>query len=369
MELNSYPFWIIIITLISGAIAIISRPFSTYVKFVYPNAKFEAIGNKYISEKELASLVDKKNLNEFIETINSSKDYEISGENSFEVQHSLDENLIKTISMMRNDSPKKMNDFYNYLLEKIDLFLIKTALKNKLTATKVNDEIISYTNLKSTKNFLIKIIDSEKDRLKEVLKEFNFSENLIAEIEKTDFDLMVIDNEFNKFLIERLQKLKVPYKCDEAKNRYLKTLKDIYNIKNILRSKQQKYNKENVIKLFLGEGQEIAKWKFEELADADSVSHVIAGLEGTSYYNILKDNIENYNKEKSVQVLENALDKLFLKLIKDISIKNYVSIGPTLRFIVSKEYEIRNLKIIAKGISENLNSELIKPLLIMEEST
>ncbi|MEA3457463.1 MAG: V-type ATPase subunit, partial [Candidatus Thermoplasmatota archaeon] len=78
------------------------------------------------------------------------------------------------------------------------------------------------------------------------------------------------------------------------------------------------------------------------------------------------DSIEDYNKEESVQVLENSLDSFYLKLVKDISIQNYVNIGPTIRFLVSKEFEIMNLKIIAKGIEENIQSDIVKNLLIKE---
>jgi vacuolar-type H+-ATPase subunit C/Vma6 len=52
--------------------------------------------------------------------------------------------------------------------------------------------------------------------------------------------------------------------------------------------------------------------------------------------------------------------------MKDISTQNYVTIGPTIRFLVSKEFEIKNLKIVAKGVDEHLSSELIKGFLIKE---
>ena len=73
-----------------------------------------------------------------------------------------------------------------------------------------------------------------------------------------------------------------------------------------------------------------------------------------------------YPKAGSVQIFENALDALLLKLVKNISTQNYASIGPTIRFIVSKEFEIKNLKIIVKGIGEGLPIDIIKPLLITE---
>jgi vacuolar-type H+-ATPase subunit C/Vma6 len=106
---------IIIITIV-GAIAILSRPFSTYVKFVYPNAKYEAMGNPYVIEKKLDSIVESKNLNDFKENLNTSKDYKIKGENSYDVQKSLDESFYQTIEMMKKDSSKKMQNFYDRYL-------------------------------------------------------------------------------------------------------------------------------------------------------------------------------------------------------------------------------------------------------------
>ena len=81
-----------------------ARPFSTYVMFAYPNAKYEAIGNPFILEKDLNRVIETKDLVNFKDALNSSKDYELSGENSFEVQESLNINLIQTIKMMQKES-------------------------------------------------------------------------------------------------------------------------------------------------------------------------------------------------------------------------------------------------------------------------
>ena len=108
------------------------------------------------------------------------------------------------------------------------------------------------------------------------------------------------------------------------------------------------------------------KEALKDISEADSVPQVITTLEGTSYYDSLKNAIEDYTNEGSVQFFENALDSHYLELVRDLSTQNYVSIGPTLRFIISKEFEIKNLKIIVKGIGEGLTSEFIRPLLVLE---
>jgi len=149
-----------------------------------------------------------------------------------------------------------------------------------------------------------------------------------------------------------------------AKQDYLLRLIDIKNLKNILRAKNLNYNEEYSNNLFLGEGKEISEWKFKELSQLNDVYQILNGIEGTSYYNFLKDSIELYNKEKSTQIFEKLLDEFYLERIKEISIQNYTNIGPILRFLISKEYEIMNLKIIAKGIDEKINTEIISNLLV-----
>ena len=365
-DLSSYPFWILVIAVTVGAITIISRPFSTYVKFVYPNAKFEAMGNPFIGGKELDSVAESKDIISFKETINTLKDYNISGDDTYSVQRSLDDNFIEAVNMMQKDSSKKMNDFYNVYFEKLDIHLIKNILKRRIEGKNIEEKKIDEAILPTTKKFLQKIIEAEKNDLPSILKKYGFNEELIQAVSDDKPDFLTIDTAINKHIINRFKQTKVPYKCEEGKQRFVKTMIDIINVKNILRAKQLSYDVESCQKMFIGEGREIAPWKYNEVSELDSVSQVINGLEGTSYYDPLKNAIEDYNQEKTVQVLEIALDQLFLRLVREISMQNYINIGPSIRFLISKEFEIRNLKIIAKGVSENLPVNIIKSFLVKE---
>lgn len=362
----NYPFWILVASVIIAVLGLLARPFSTYVMFAYPNAKYEAIGNPFISEKELNRVIEIKDLVNLKDALNASKDYELSGENSFEVQKSLDENLIQTIKMMQKESSKKMFGFFNTFLEKYDIYLIKNTIKTKLEEKKIDEILIDKAILQKTKTFLQKINDTEKQILPEILKKYGFDKELIEAVMEDNYDTLKIDTEFERYLINKFKNIKVPYKCENAKQKFVGTLIDTITIKNVLRAKQIGYDEESCKKLFIGEGQEIAPWKFKELSEQDSVPHVISSLEGTSYFDSLKNAIETYNISKSVQILENALDSNLLKLVENISIKNYVTIGPTIRFIVSKEFEIENLKIVTKGVSEGLSSEIFESYLVKE---
>lgn len=363
---NSPFIWIIIILIILFVIAIFSRSFSTYVKFVYPNAKFEAIGNPFVKEHELIKLIENKDLESLKEALNQTKDYKISGDSIKDIQKSLDDIFINNVNMMKKDSSKKMNIFYDTYLEKIDSYLIKNAIKYKLENKEFDKELIDHAFLLKSKEILNKILFSDRKDLINILKKYDFSKNIIDIVSEEEVNFLKLDISIDRFIINKFKEIKVPYKCDQAKRRFINTLIDTNNIKYILRAKQLNYDPESIKQFFLGDGQEIALWKYNEMAQLESIPQVISSLEGTSYFEPLKNAIEIFHKEKSVQVFENELDNNFLRLVRNISTQNYVTIGPTIRFLVSKEFEIKNLKIIVKGIGEGLSSDFIKPLLIKE---
>ncbi|MBN1280067.1 MAG: V-type ATPase subunit [Candidatus Thermoplasmatota archaeon] len=354
---TSLEFWLLIILVITAVIVVVGRYFTTYVKFIYPNAKFEAIGNPFLLEKELRSLIETKNLSIFIDRVNLLRDYHISGGDANSIQRSLDEHLTHTIEMMRTDSSKKLEGFYDLHLEKYDLPLIKNQLKSILFGVKVLPaEHVPLTKLRT---FLHELQTTTKETITDQLRSYGFDEDLIEDFEKNKQHSLSLDILFDKYILRQFQHLKVPYKCEQLKQDYIKSLIDMLTIQYLLRAKHLHYPAETCTQMFLGEGKEIAPWRFKELAEAPDVPQAVAALDGTSYFPLLNSAVDRYNNEKSSQVFDSGIKTTFLKRIKDLSLQNYLTLGPTVRFLVSKEFEIQNLKIIAKGLSEHLPSDFI----------
>ena len=367
-NINGYIFWIILIFILSIIIFFVLRSFSTYFKFIYPNAKLEAIGNPFLSEKELNKVIEGQNITNFKDIVKKSINFDVKGTTIYEMQRSLDTHLIQTIEMIRKDSSKKMNGFFDLYLEKLDSFLIKNVIKKRLNNEKIDNKIIENAIKPITKKLLYKITDSKKEDLIKILKDYSY------DLESFDFksvenvNLLELDTAFDKHFINKFRKQKVPRKCEKAKQKFVSYFIDIKNIKNILRAKQMGYDQQVCNKLFLGEGHEVADWRYKKMCESSSVKEIISSLAETSYYNLLSNTLETFSKENTIQILENALDVQFLKFLRDLSVENYITIGPTLRFIVSKEFEIRNLKVIVKGIGEGLSKDLIKKLVIAESA-
>ena len=63
------------------------------------------------------------------------------------------------------------------------------------------------------------------------------------------------------------------------------------------------------------------------------------------------------------------MDRLLLNSASEISSSALIAAGPTIKFIVAKEFEIRNLKAVLRGMDEGMPIESIMPLLILEEGS
>ena len=95
----------------------------------------------------------------------------------------------------------------------------------------------------------------------------------------------------------------------------------------------------------------------------DAVPEIISLLEGTSYFPELRQAIAEY-EEEGVIALEKALDKHLIRAVGEIANEYPLTIGPGLRFIIEKEFEARNLKIVIKAVGEGMQEEAKKLLVV-----
>lgn len=361
-------FWLTLLIILAAVFIFIARTFRTYVKFIYPNAKFEAIGNPFIQEKELNILIENTTLDSFKDRLNVLRDYQVEGESASAIQKSLDQNFLRTITMMRQDSSKKLDDFYEFYLQKIDFYLVKNEIKNIIRGNN-RRQSLETTLLPQTKRILIELQNISKETLPQFLLSYGFKDEVLEEVRKDPPDFLQLDILFDKHFLNTLKEVKVPHKCDQALQDFIKNMIDMLTIKHLLRAKHLSFPLDRCKTMYLGEGKQISRWRFDQMAEASDVPQVITAIEGTSYFSALSTKIEQYTKEKSVQMLENITHSMFLGRIRDISLQNYLTMGPSVRFLVSKEFEIQNLKTITKGIAEQLSAESIKNNLVKEVAT
>ncbi len=191
-------------------------------------------------------------------------------------------------------------------------------------------------------------------------------EDLIPVYEETGV-LLPLEASLEKYLLENLLRTTATPEEDNTSflHKYVGNIVDTNNIKTILRAKVDGLRFDDVEPYMISDGYQIREWKLKDLMEAEDVTGVINGLEGTDYAPLLSEELSKYSETGSVSTFETALNNHVNQEAKKIALKNQFGIGPMIGFLNSKEVEIKNLKIIARGKrEESYTSSMIKEMLI-----
>jgi vacuolar-type H+-ATPase subunit C/Vma6 len=181
---------------------------------------------------------------------------------------------------------------------------------------------------------------------------------------------VALERILDRYVYEKLRTstLRVDVDVAPCVSRFVGRYADIMNLKILIRSRKMGYEPGVIESFLLGKGRELGEWKLHELSLATNIQEIISETEGTAYAQPLKEALPEYEKTGSVYPLEAALDRELLKTVSALSVEYGLTAGIPIWFAVGKEYEVRNINAILKGVAEGLTPEKIKPLLIAEEA-
>lgn len=329
-----------------AGIAVVAKllpPLILTAGFSYPNAKFNAIPTPYIAEREVMHLLDLKTITELKNNV-TSRDFELSGASVSEIQENIDESFAQIVLMARKDSPQKIHHFYDAYLGLLDTEVMKQIVRSMHNEDTISLKLHPFSE--TGKHLLEDAKGKNWNEMIEILRKYGFeitSGMSIVEIERT-IDLVII---------KRLLATPLPSSCRKARDRFVRTIIDVINIKTLIRAAASGFTVDSDL---IEGGWELSEWKLRDLAKLNDVPELISMLEGTSYFPSLRQAITEY-EQTGVAALERAVNSYLIKAAGNISNDSPLSLGPSIRFLVEKQFEAENLRVAAKAISEGLQDE------------
>jgi len=216
------------------------------------------------------------------------------------------------------------------------------ARKGRLFTEKEFSEIIEAQNLEEVKNYLRGVPDYAK-----YIDQYPLEKALDTQLAET-YDLIARitpDNskETFKFLLKKW---------------------DIRNIKSIIIAKEAGLSTDQTLELIVPFGE--LSDKLDSLIEADTVTEVLNGLEGTEYPKILEDAIPIYNETGLLLPLEASLDKYLLKNLLRASATPEDDNTNYLHNYIGTMVDVANIKIIIRAKADNLKYDDIEPYMISD---
>src|SRR5664280_355764 len=216
------------------------------------------------------------------------------------------------------------------------------ARKGRLFTEKEFSEIIEAQNLEEVKNYPRGVPDYAK-----YIDQYPLEKALDTQLAET-YDLIARitpDNskETFKFLLKKW---------------------DIRNIKSIIIAKEAGLSTDQTLELIVPFGE--LSDKLDSLIEADTVTEVLNGLEGTEYPKILEDAIPIYNETGLLLPLEASLDKYLLKNLLRASATPEDDNTNYLHNYIGTMVDVANIKIIIRAKADNLKYDDIEPYMISD---
>ena len=142
---------------------------------------------------------------------------------------------------------------------------------------------------------------------------------------------------------------------------FIETEIDIRNLKLLFRLKREGFKKEDILKHILYPGARLGKTELSMLATTPSVDELCSAMKKTHYGGLLAESIKKYRDSGSMSPIQTALDKCWLAKADLMLHQHPLSINPILGFMLSKEIEYKNIRLIAHvhafGLPESVITE------------
>lgn len=361
---------VLVLAIIAVIVVIVTiKPVLDLFPYTYPNARVRARNGRLFSDKEFSEIIESQNIEEVKNYLRGVPDY-AKYIDTYPLEKALDAQLAETYDLIARISPDNSKDSFKFLLKKWDIKNLKSIIIAKeadLSQEETLDLVVPFGELSNKLDALI-----ETDSVTEVLNALEGTEypkileDAVPVYKETGL-LLPLEASMDKYLLENLLRTSATPEDDNTAllHNYVGTLVDVANIKIILRAKADSLKYEDIEPYMVSDGYEIREWKLKELMEAEDVSGVISGLEGTDYAPMLSDAMTEFSETNSMASFENSLDSYVVKTAKTISMKSQFGIGPMIGFLSRKENEVKNLKIIARGKREaGFSSSMIKEMLI-----
>jgi V/A-type H+-transporting ATPase subunit C len=352
---------------------------SSVLKYAYVSAKVRGMKLLLLNKERFYSLLGSRDLEGLLRLLEDTP-YELEAYRIMEkptpanIETTLMENFVKTVETIIDESPSILKDFLRRNLRKLEASNLKLVLRAKhsgLKFTDIQDQLFPLKTFevetckallegaKTVKDIVYSLEGSPYiDSLKSALPEYE-SKNSLLPLETA------LDKYIYLTLIDGLREFG---SLDRKVAQELIGVEvDTLNVKVAIRCKKLNVEQEVFQNYIIPSGYVFDEERLLKAYTVSGVEELFQALAVHHYTPYIMRGFEDYKNTKSLMGLEVELDRLLMKINKEIC-RKYPSpfhVGVVLSYVNLKWFEIRNLRTIMLGKVSGIPSEAIAKLLIL----
>lgn len=284
------------------------------------------------------------------------------------VEHATYRNMARVFRTILQAAQGELQDMLSAYLEKWDIWNLKVILRGKtygVDLESIKEDLVPAGRLDSTDLDKLLAMDNDED----ILAAYGRMESLsipheIVSSYKANGNLTEIEDHLDKIYYERLLlSIDPSSRPTRLFQDFIRKEIDTVNLETILKLKTEGIYGEEVMKYIIPGGKQIDKKLATQLANADSLGSVAADLAQLDFYDDIKDALDG--ETNSLRNIVAGMKKYQIRQAKTFSHLYPLSIIPVLDFMIHKEIEVSNIRIVARGVESGIDKDVIKGLLVV----
>ena len=340
--------------------------------YSYTSARVKAKKSKLLKEEAYNKMLmmSVPEISHYISDAGYSKEMADLG-NRYEglslVEYATYANMAKAFRSILNSSTGALSRMVNAYLTKWDFENLKTIMRGKkygLPIEEIREDLVPAGNLSMDDLDKMLSLTTIEDILAAFSKKIHIvvPDDVISSY-KTNGILGSIEDvlvkEYYKNLLASISSSDRPTQIFRT---YIKTCIDLKNVETVLKFKADGITGDVVVEYWIPGGTEVDEKVMSQLAAAQDIQAAVNEMQQLRMYSEIKDSL---SQDSTILDVVGVINKYRVELANKVGHMYPLSVIPVVDYMIHKENEVRNIRMIAHGTDSGLDRDTMKKLLVI----
>ena len=340
--------------------------------YSYTSARVKAKKSKLLKEEDYNKMLmmSVPEISHYISDAGYSKEMADLG-NRYEglslVEYATYANMAKAFRSILNSSTGALSRMVNAYLTKWDFENLKTIMRGKkygLPIEEIREDLVPAGNLSMDDLDKMLSLTTIEDILAAFSKKIHIvvPDDVISSY-KTNGILGSIEDvlvkEYYKNLLASISSSDRPTQIFRT---YIKTCIDLKNVETVLKFKADGITGDVVVEYWIPGGTEVDEKVRSQLAAAQDIQAAVNEMQQLRMYSEIKDSL---SQDSTILDVVGVINKYRVELANKVGHMYPLSVIPVVDYMIHKENEVRNIRMIAHGTDSGLDRDTMKKLLVI----
>ena len=340
--------------------------------YSYTSARVKAKKSKLLKEEDYNKMLmmSVPEISHYISDAGYSKEMADLG-NRYEglslVEYATYANMAKAFRSILNSSTGALSRMVNAYLTKWDFENLKTIMRGKkygLPIEEIREDLVPAGNLSMDDLDKMLSLTTIEDILAAFSKKIHIvvPDDVISSY-KTNGILGSIEDvlvkEYYKNLLASISSSDRPTQIFRT---YIKTCIDLKNVETVLKFKADGITGDVVVEYWIPGGTEVDEKVMSQLAAAQDIQAAVNEMQQLRMYSEIKDSL---SQDSTILDVVGVINKYRVELANKVGHMYPLSVIPVVDYMIHKENEGRNIRMIAHGTDSGLDRDTMKKLLVI----